>query len=193
MIEFVNDRGIYEGVVRGLVPEARKRLRIATADIKDLHVEAAGGAMVPFLGVLAGLVERGIEVRLIHAKEPGPNRREDSDRYPGLQSGMERMPCPRVHFKCVIADGTNSMADYTWSCYGPESALRDFLETGHDVFVTTEELNCGYSTRTNDTRVVAELETSVLDSAGNGGDVWSIRNFTQWRGCHSRQRLSFPI
>jgi len=81
------------------VPNIRKTLWIGTADIKDLYVEDT-----PFLGVLAGLVRQKREVRLIHAKEPGPNFREDFDRYPILFSGMERMLCPRVHFKIIIFD-----------------------------------------------------------------------------------------
>ena len=133
MIEFVSDREIYERVVCGLVPEVRQRLWIATADIKDLHVEAGGRAMVPFLGVLAGLVERGVEVRLIHAKEPGPNWREDFDRYPGLWSGMERMLCPRVHFKCVIADGRKAYfgsANLTGVGMGAKSVRKRNFENG---------------------------------------------------------------
>jgi len=43
-------------------------------------------------------------VRLIHAKEPGPNFREDFDRYPVLFKGLERALCPRVHFKLLIFD-----------------------------------------------------------------------------------------
>ena len=35
-----------------------------------------------FLGLLADLIKKGKEVRLIHAQEPGPNFREDFDRYP---------------------------------------------------------------------------------------------------------------
>jgi hypothetical protein len=42
------------------------------ADIKDLYVEER-----PFLGLLADLIKKGKEVRLIHTKEPGPNFRED--------------------------------------------------------------------------------------------------------------------
>ena len=133
MIEFVSDRRIYEGVMQGIVPEVRKRLWIATADIKDLHVEAGGKEMVPFLGVLAGLVEQGVEVRLIHAKEPGPNWREDFDRYPGLWSGMERMLCPRVHFKCVIADGHKAYfgsANLTGAGMGAKSVRKRNFENG---------------------------------------------------------------
>ncbi|NIP92434.1 MAG: phospholipase, partial [Akkermansiaceae bacterium] len=46
-------------------------LWIATADIKDMYVQRGNG-MAPFLGVLADLVEEGVSVRLLHAKEPGP-------------------------------------------------------------------------------------------------------------------------
>ena len=40
------------------------------ADIKDMYVDSGGRDMVPFLEVLDGMVKRGIEVRLIHAKDP---------------------------------------------------------------------------------------------------------------------------
>jgi phosphatidylserine/phosphatidylglycerophosphate/cardiolipin synthase-like enzyme len=45
-----------------------------------------------------------VEVRLIHAKEPGQNFREDFDKYPLLAKGLERVLCPRVHFKLLIFD-----------------------------------------------------------------------------------------
>ena len=38
-----------------------------------MYVDIGGRDMVPFLEVLDGMVKRGIEVRLIHAKDPGPN------------------------------------------------------------------------------------------------------------------------
>lgn len=62
----------------------KKSLWIGTADIKDLHVKS-GNKTKPFLGVLADLLKRGIEIRLIHAKEPGPAFRED---FFAWQSGM---------------------------------------------------------------------------------------------------------
>lgn len=43
-------------------------------------------------------------MRLIHAKEPGPNFREDFDRYPVLFTELERVLCPRVHFKIILFD-----------------------------------------------------------------------------------------
>ena len=111
MTQFLSNRDIYESVICGIVPQVRERLWIATADIKDMYVDTRGRDMVPFLEVLARMVRRGIEVRLIHAKEPGPNWREDFDRYPGLWEGMERVLCPRVHFKCIIVDGVKTTLD----------------------------------------------------------------------------------
>lgn len=88
MTTFLSNRDIYTSVICGIVPQARKRLWIATADIKDMYVDAGGREMVPFLEVLADLLERGVEVRLIHAKEPGPNFRQDFDRYPTLWTAI---------------------------------------------------------------------------------------------------------
>jgi len=64
-----------------------------------------GRRMVSFLKVLAELAKEGVQIRLIHAKEPGPNFRKDFDKHPILIDRMERLLCPRVHFKCVIVDG----------------------------------------------------------------------------------------
>jgi len=79
-------------------------LWIGTADIKDLYVKSGLKDSEPFLKVLADLIKRGVEVRLIHAKEPGPAFREDFDKYPILAQRLERVLCPRVHFKIMIFD-----------------------------------------------------------------------------------------
>ena len=70
MTTFLSNRDIYTSVVCGIVPQTRERLWIATADIKDMYVDAGGREMVPFVEVLDRMVKRGIEVRLIHAKDP---------------------------------------------------------------------------------------------------------------------------
>ena len=70
---FLTNRMIYENVVLRLVPSARNRLWIATADIKDMYVEKPGQkAMVPFLLVLSELLERGVDwqIRRIVKKNP---------------------------------------------------------------------------------------------------------------------------
>jgi len=132
VIEFLTDKRIYDVVVCKRIPEAKKFLWIATSDIKDLHV-SSGGAFVPFLEVLSSLVAKNIEVRLIHAKEPGPRFREDFDRYQNLTTGMERILCPRVHFKTVIVDGTfvyTGSANLTGSGIGAKSPDRRNFENG---------------------------------------------------------------
>ena len=70
MIAYLSNREIYERVICGVVPQAKERVWIATADIKDMYVSTGGRDMVPFLEVLDGMLKRGIEVWLIHAKEP---------------------------------------------------------------------------------------------------------------------------
>ena len=85
------------------VKSVKRVLWIGTADIKDLYIKQGANAE-PFLKVLAELIKRGVEVRLIHAKEPGENFRKDFDKYPILSQGLERVLCPRVHFKLIIFD-----------------------------------------------------------------------------------------
>ncbi|MEX0323274.1 MAG: phospholipase D-like domain-containing protein [Puniceicoccaceae bacterium] len=130
--EFISDKAIYERVIQEMVIEAERFVWIATADIKDMYVKR-GNRMAPFLGVLADLIESGIEVRLLHAKEPGPNFRKDFDRFPALITGLERMLCPRVHFKSVIVDGRRAYtgsANLTGAGMGAKSEARRNFEAG---------------------------------------------------------------
>ena len=92
MIQYIADQDHFREVIER-VPNVKESLWIGTADIKDLYVGER-----PFLGVLADLLKKGREVRLVHAKEPGPNFRQDFDRYPILFDGLERVLCPRVLF-----------------------------------------------------------------------------------------------
>ncbi len=71
MLELITDRDIYEKVICGRIGKARRFVWIATSDLKDLYVEKQG-RMVPFLEVLSDLVKKQVEIRLLHAKEPGP-------------------------------------------------------------------------------------------------------------------------
>ena len=99
---FIRDEAHYAEVLLR-VREVKQTLWIGTADLKDVFV-MRGKRARPFLGEIADLIEKGVSVRLIHAKEPGPNFRKDFDRYPILATGLERVLCPRVHFKILIFD-----------------------------------------------------------------------------------------
>ena len=131
MFSFISDTEHYSSVL-DLVMKAKETLWIGTADIKDLYV-MQGKSEKPFLGVLSDLIGKGVEVRLIHAKEPGPNFREDFDRYPRLARMLERMMCPRVHFKIVIIDQAIcyvGSANLTGAGMGMKSATRRNFEAG---------------------------------------------------------------
>ena len=99
---YVRDEAHYADVLLR-AREVEQTLWIGTADVKDVFV-MRGQTARPFLGEIADLLKRGVAVRLIHAKEPGPNFRKDFDRHPALAQGLERALCPRVHFKLLIFD-----------------------------------------------------------------------------------------
>ena len=108
--------------------KVKEALWIGTADIKDLYVGDE-----PFLGVLAELVKKGIDVRLIHAKEPGPIFREEFDRYPILIKKLQRQLCPRVHFKIVVFDYREvyvGSANLTGAGIGAKGANKRNFEAG---------------------------------------------------------------
>jgi phosphatidylserine/phosphatidylglycerophosphate/cardiolipin synthase-like enzyme len=130
--EFISDKAIYERVIQEMVVEADRYVWIATADIKDLYVKR-GNKMVPFLGVLSDMIGKGISMRLLHAKEPGPRFRNDFDKFPPLIQDLERMLCPRVHFKSVIVDGKRAYtgsANLTGAGMGAKSVNRRNFEAG---------------------------------------------------------------
>ena len=127
MLTYISNSSHYKEVLSHVL-HVKESLWIGTADIKDLYIEdgktnnvsskrgqkelvlsaereKGRATLKPFLEVLAKLIKKGVAVRLIHAKEPGPNFREDFDRFPILYDGLERVLCPRVHFKMMIFDG----------------------------------------------------------------------------------------
>ena len=102
MLAYISNSDHYKEVLLR-VQSVKHMLWIGTADIKDLYIEI-GNEKKPFLALVAQLIRKGVEVRLIHAKEPGQNFREDFDKYPTLYDRMERVLCPRVHFKILVFD-----------------------------------------------------------------------------------------
>lgn len=156
MTEFVKNRQIYERVIVGLIPRAERFVWLGTSDLKDLHVEK-NSKFVPFLEILSDLIKRNVEIRLLHAKEPGPNFRRDFDKYPNLIAGMERILCPRVHLKSVVIDGKTAYtgsANLTGAGMGAKSSNKRNFEAG---IITTEE------------NLVGEIMTQF-------DDIWSGRH-----------------
>ena len=126
-VRYIQDEDHYKEVL-SKVSKVKESVWIGTADIKDLYIEDK-----PFLSVLAELLKKGVEVRLIHAKEPGPVFREEFDRYPILAKNLERVLCPRVHFKMIVFDYREvyiGSANLTGAGIGMKSATRRNFEAG---------------------------------------------------------------
>lgn len=139
MTELLLNEQIYERIIADLVPKAEKYLWIVTADIKDLHVgkglKGKKQRFVPFLEILSDLVQQGVAIRLIHAKEPGPRFRKDFDKYPALIESdlFERILCPRVHTKALVIDGKKAFitsANLTGAGLGAKSQYKRNFEVG---------------------------------------------------------------
>ena len=132
MIKFLKDQEIYEQVLLELVPDTKRFLWLATSDLKDLHLRR-GRKFFPFLEILSDLLKDGVSVRLIHAKEPGPVFREEFDRFPVLAKSLERLLCPRVHFKTIVIDGKSAYtgsANLTGAGMGARSKEKRNFEAG---------------------------------------------------------------
>ena len=137
MTTYIADTNHYSEVI-SRIPKVKRLLWITTADLKDLYVEKKSGALVPLLQILNDLVKKGVEVRLMHAKEPGTAFREDFDKYPALWGGMERRLCPRVHMKIIVMDSNLvyvGSANLTGAGMGMKSAANRNFEAG---FLTDE-------------------------------------------------------
>lgn len=136
--EFITDSQLYRRVILDRIFNAKHFVWIATSDIKDMHVRK-NAKMVPFLAILSDLIKSRVSVRLIHAKEPGPNFRNDFDRYPNLIDGIERLLCPRVHFKSIVVDAAfayTGSANLTGAGLGAKSPNRRNFEAG---IITTDD------------------------------------------------------
>lgn len=131
MTSFVSDQEHYDVVLEKML-KAQHVLWIGTADIKDLYVKNGNGSQ-PLLGALSDLLKKGVEIRLIHAKEPGPNFREDFDKYPILAEQLDRVLCNRVHFKIIVIDcewAYVGSANLTGAGMGMKSSYKRNFEAG---------------------------------------------------------------
>lgn len=131
MYKFISDNKHYSEVIEHSM-QTKQTLWIGTADIKDLYI-SNGKTKKPFLGVLSELIGSDVNVLLIHAKEPGQAFREDFDKNKHLSIGLERVLCPRVHFKIIVIDCKTAYigsANLTGAGMGMKSSNRRNFEAG---------------------------------------------------------------
>lgn len=111
-LELVADADHHATVLR-VLERARVSLWIATANLKDVHLEApigtrarARGRYVSITERFEELVARGVEVRVLHGALPSRPFRESLRKRRTLHApDFELRHCPRVHLKLMAVDG----------------------------------------------------------------------------------------
>jgi len=97
--ELLSGSELYREVILDKLAHARESAWIATANLKDMHIEGAS-----IVETFAKLAERGVELRVLHAELPSRPFRASFEKRRKLQRTMELKICPRVHFKTVLID-----------------------------------------------------------------------------------------
>lgn len=131
-IKHIKNEEHYDFLLNQALLKAEKFLWIGTADLKDLHYKK-GKSVLPVLHLLNSLIQKGVNIRLLHAKEPGKKFMEDFDKYPSLWKNLERSLCTRVHFKIIVVDGTlvySGSANLTGAAFGMRSINSRNFESG---------------------------------------------------------------
>lgn len=140
-VELLADRAHYDEVVVRAVGQARVSVWIGTANLKDVHVEApigtrarAAGRFLSMTERFEELVQRGVEVRILHGGTPSRRFRASLARRRGLRAPkFELRQCPRVHLKLIVVDGAYlylGSANFTGAGLGAHSEGRRNFELG---------------------------------------------------------------
>ena len=140
-VDLIADRQHYESVVMGALDKARVSVWIATANLKDLHVEAPIGTVARARGRYVSITERfdelvsaGVEIRILHASAPSRPYRESLSRRRALVAPrFEMRACPRVHLKMIAVDGAYlylGSANFTGAGLGARGEGRRNFEMG---------------------------------------------------------------
>lgn len=139
MIRYIRDEQHYT-LLMNEISKVKHTLWMGTADLKDLYIKQ-GKSSMPFLSLLEQEIKQGVSIRLLHAKEPGENFKNDFDKYPLLWEGLERSLCPRIHFKILIFDLHTAYigsANLTGAALGMKSKKNRNFEAG--IFTDEPEL-----------------------------------------------------
>jgi phosphatidylserine/phosphatidylglycerophosphate/cardiolipin synthase-like enzyme len=137
-VKLLADADHYDLLIRNELPSAEVSVWIATANLKELRIEApigtrarARGRYVSILDTLETLVSRGVELRILHGRPPSGPFKEQLRRRPALRLPLRE--CPRVHMKVVAVDGRAlylGSANFTGAGIGARSERRRNFELG---------------------------------------------------------------
>ena len=130
-LDMLFDGAIYTEALLPTLRIARRQLRIATANIKDVWIESRSG-YVPLVQLLVQKAEAGVRVQVLHC---GGRSGRFQQRLTGLKlpAAFEMRTCRRNHMKCVLADGFQAYAgsaNMTGAGLGAKSAARRNFEVG---------------------------------------------------------------
>ena len=132
--ELLEGPQLHSAVVEDAVLEARERVWIATADLKDMHIRGAGRRGRPILHAFDDLAARGVGIRVVHSSLPSvPFRRTLESLERLVAGGLELQVCPRCHWKLVIVDHRFAYcgsANFTGAGLGLKHDDRRNLELG---------------------------------------------------------------
>lgn len=140
-LSLVSDREHYDDLVLRSMCRARVSLWIATATMKDVHIEApvgtrarARGRYVSLVEQFVSLVRAGVEIRILHGAAPSRRLRASLAAATELGApGFELRQCPRVHLKLVVVDGAAvylGSANFTGAGLGAKGEGRRNFEMG---------------------------------------------------------------
>lgn len=168
----------YERLICRELPTAEVALWIATANLKELRIEAqvgtrarARGRYVSILETLETLGDRGVDVRILHGRVPSRAFAKELSARPRLRKALRLRECPRVHLKVVAIDGRVlylGSANFTGAGLGARALGRRNFELG----ILTE-----------DEHLLDEVQATF-------DDIWSGR---QCAGCQLRKLCPRPI
>jgi phosphatidylserine/phosphatidylglycerophosphate/cardiolipin synthase-like enzyme len=139
-LRWVEDTAHYD-VIAGALARASVSLWIATANLKDMRLEAPIGSVararrryVSIAERFAELRARGVELRVLHGGQPSRPFRESMAGRQQLSPTHEWLrQCPRVHLKIIAVDGTDlylGSANLTGAGMGAKGAGRRNFEIG---------------------------------------------------------------
>jgi phosphatidylserine/phosphatidylglycerophosphate/cardiolipin synthase-like enzyme len=133
MMEILNHENLHQRIVEELILEARERVWITTANLKDMHIKTRRGYK-PILDEFDRMArDSGVGFRIIHADKMSKSFHNTLNEYSLLKKHLEIQICPRSHWKMVIVDGVSAYfgsANFTGAGLGVKNINRRNLELG---------------------------------------------------------------